>query len=52
MYSWIWRKLPGGRVAKLIECLILLGLILVVFYFWFFPWLDTVLYPETPDRLQ
>jgi hypothetical protein len=24
MYSWIWRKLPGGRLAKTITVIVLL----------------------------
>jgi len=52
MYSWIWRKLPGNTLFKIIQCLVLVAAILTVFYFWFFPWLDSVLYSENPDRLQ
>jgi hypothetical protein len=32
MYSWIWGKLPGGRVAKSFACIaILAGLTLFMF---------------------
>jgi hypothetical protein len=46
MYSWLWRKLPGGRLLKSIQCLALVALFIAACYFWFFPWLDALLFTE------
>jgi len=46
MYSWLWRKLPGGKLLKSIQCLGLATIFIVACYFWFFPWLDALLFTE------
>jgi hypothetical protein len=51
MYSWLWRKLPGKRWLKVIQSLILIGLLLILLYLQVFPWLNTVLYPEPQTGL-
>lgn len=40
MYSWIWRKLPGGLGGKLAGSLILFLLVVVLLYLVVFPWLE------------
>ena len=48
MYSWLWRKLPGGRLLKSFQCIVLAGLFIAACYFWIFPWLDALLFAEMP----
>ncbi len=40
MYSWIWRKLPGGRAGKLIGSLVLILAAAALLFFVVFPWLE------------
>ena len=47
MYALLYRKLPGGTVAKIFQLLILLGLGLAFLAFVVFPYLDAVL-PQEP----
>jgi hypothetical protein len=51
MYSWIWRKLPGNWVLKLIQSAVLLVSAMALMYFLVFPWLDTVIFPETETQI-
>jgi hypothetical protein len=51
MYSWLWHKLPGGKLLKSLQCLTMVGLALVAFYFWLFPWLDAILFSESSTKL-
>lgn len=51
MYSWVWRKLPGGRLLKSFQCVALAGLFIAACYFWIFPWLDALLFSEASTRL-
>ena len=37
MYAALWRALPGARVAKAAQCLILVLLVLAVCFLWVFP---------------
>ncbi len=41
MYGWIWRKLPGGRPAKVAGCVVLLLAVLVLLFFVVFPWAES-----------
>lgn len=43
MYGWIWNKLPGPVVVKLLLVLIVVAAIVAVLFQWVFPWVDTVL---------
>lgn len=38
MYTWIWRKLPGGVAAKLAGALLLLVAVVAVLFLVVFPW--------------
>lgn len=40
MYRWIWNKLPGGKLLKSIQALVLLGLVLAGLFWFVFPALD------------
>lgn len=40
MYSWIWSKLPGGKVAKSVTSAVLISAIMAVLFIWGFPALD------------
>lgn len=51
MYYWIWKKLPGGFALKVIQIAILTAGATVLLYFQVFPWLDTVVFPETESGL-
>jgi hypothetical protein len=39
MYSWIWRKLPGGLAGKLIGSLVLVVAVVAVLMLVVFPWI-------------
>ena len=36
-YPWLWRKLPGPKIVKLIEATVLFGLVLFMLWFVIFP---------------
>lgn len=38
MYSWIWRKLPGGWPGKITGSLVLIAAAVLVLFLWVFPW--------------
>jgi hypothetical protein len=38
MYTWIWRKLPGGVAGKLAGCLVLIVAVVAVLFLVVFPW--------------
>jgi len=40
MYSWIWRKLPGGLPGKLIGTLFLVVGVAVLLFFVVFPYIE------------
>lgn len=37
MYAALWRVLPGNRLAKVIQVLVLLALVVAVCFAWVFP---------------
>jgi len=37
MYAALWRALPGGRLAKSAQCLVLFLLVVAVLFVWVFP---------------
>ena len=43
MYSFIWSKLPGPTVVKLLIALVLFAAVVAALFLWVFPWIDTVL---------
>ena len=51
MYSWLWRKLPGTLVQKILLAALLSAGALVAMYFLIFPWLDTVIFPESETQI-
>ncbi|HVT21320.1 MAG TPA: hypothetical protein VHE57_08035 [Mycobacteriales bacterium] len=38
MYTWIWRKIPGGVPGKLLGCAVLLFATLALLFLVIFPW--------------
>jgi hypothetical protein len=40
MYAWIWRRLPGPVVVKLLIALVLLAVLVAVLFGWVFPWVE------------
>lgn len=47
MFGWIWKVLPGNKALKLLQVLILTAGAIAALYFYVFPWMDSVIYPET-----
>ena len=43
MYVWIWRHLPGGRLAKALASLVLIAAVAALLFF--------VVFPRVQDRL-
>ncbi len=37
MYAVLWRALPGGRLAKVVQCAMIVGLVVAVLFLWVFP---------------
>ena len=40
MYTWIWRKLPGGIPGKVLGCAILFLAVVALLFYVVFPWVD------------
>jgi hypothetical protein len=38
MYSWLWRRLPGGPVARLAQLVLVLVLIGLLLWYVVYPW--------------
>lgn len=38
VYTWIWRRLPGGFPGKLLGSLVLVAAVVLVLFLWVFPW--------------
>ena len=43
MYVWLWRTLPGGVLARLLQLLVLASGVVVVLFLWVFPWVESQL---------
>ena len=43
MYVWLWRALPGGRVAKSVACLVLFLLVGAALFYFVFPHVDAMM---------
>ena len=37
MYAALWRRLPGTRLAKTLQALVLLAVVVAVLFLWVFP---------------
>lgn len=48
MYSLLYRKLPGGKLAKFLQLLGLAVIVLAALIFVVFPFVDTIL-PQEPE---
>jgi len=40
MYSWIWQRLPGNFLPKVLSALALAGTVIVALFGLVFPWID------------
>jgi len=40
VYTWIWRKLPGGLPAKLIGSTVLVLAVVALLFLVVFPWIE------------
>jgi hypothetical protein len=40
MYTWIWRKLPGSLMLKVIQSALLIGIVVALLLFVIFPWAE------------
>ncbi len=38
MYRWLWRRLPGGPVARLAQLILLVVLVGVLLWYVVYPW--------------
>ena len=47
MYSWIWRHLPGNLPLRILQALLLAGMVSALLLFVVFPWLEPRL-PANP----
>jgi hypothetical protein len=43
LYAALWRRLPGGRLARSVQLLALVAVVLAVLTLWVFPYFSTVL---------
>jgi len=50
VYGWIWRRLPGGRLARVLTALILIGGAAALLWFVAFPLVDQYL-PNTAAQV-
>jgi hypothetical protein len=48
MYSLLYRKLPGGKVAKALQLLLLSAAVLAILMLWVFPFADSLI-PQDPS---
>lgn len=39
MYVALWRILPGGVILKLIQLMVIVGIVVLVLFEWTFPWI-------------
>jgi hypothetical protein len=40
MYTWLWRKLPGGLPGKIAGCTVLALAVVALLFYVVFPWVD------------
>ena len=43
MYVWIWRHLPGGRLLRVLQVLVLLAAVVALLFFYVFPTVEPML---------
>jgi hypothetical protein len=41
VYGWLWRRLPGGPVARLVQLMMLVVAVGVLLWFLVYPWAAT-----------
>ena len=40
MYAALWRRLPGGRAARIVQLAALAAVVAIALFGWVFPWVD------------
>ena len=40
MYTWIWRRLPGGLLGKVAGSVLLIAIAVALLFFVVFPWVE------------
>lgn len=40
MYAWLWRHLPGGRLARTVQAVLLVAGAVLVLFTVVFPWIE------------
>mgnify|MGYP006963603582 CR=1 FL=1 len=48
MYSLLYSKLRGGKVAKFLQLMVLVSIAIAILFFWVFPTIDAAI-PEDPS---
>ncbi|MFM2384375.1 MAG: hypothetical protein RL166_249 [Actinomycetota bacterium] len=48
MYSLLYSKLRGGKLAKVLQLLILAGAVIAILFLWVFPMIEVAI-PEDPS---
>lgn len=46
MYGALWRVLPGPWWVRLLIVLVLLAVVLYALFFYVFPWVSDIVYPQ------
>lgn len=49
MYALIWKTLPGPTWFKIIEALILVGLVVYALFTWVYPWISDTFVGTDPN---
>lgn len=50
MYRWLWLRLPGGPVARLVQLVVLVVVVAALLWFLVYPWASLHL-PVDPSGL-
>ena len=43
MYAWLWQALPGSKGARALQLVALALVVLMLLWFWIFPWVSDTL---------
>ncbi len=43
IYPWLWRHLPGPRWARVIQLVLIAGIVTLALFEWVFPWVSAML---------
>ncbi|MFM6980834.1 MAG: hypothetical protein ACKOWE_05465 [Micrococcales bacterium] len=51
MYEWLWKKLPGNKLAKTLEALALAAAVIALLFFVIFPLVNQWITEVTPSTV-